>query len=133
MAVAITITMPRYTANGSTRTMPAIVVIGPSSRTVHHCHANIAPVVIKPTALMTNATGIAARWWRSNARDSTTSTAAPPRASTGAMACQSTLGASIDVVAPSTPEPNGASSAAITCRPSRCPRTCHSPRPRGSA
>ena len=40
-AVAITTTMPRNTANGSTRTMPAIVVIGPSSRTSCHCQTSM--------------------------------------------------------------------------------------------
>ena len=67
-AVALTMMTPRNTPKPSTRTIPAIVVIGPSSRTRCHCQNSITPAVITPAAASAYPTGVAAARRRSNAR-----------------------------------------------------------------
>ena len=53
IAVAATTTTPRNTPNASTRTIPLIVVMARWSRTSCHCHASIAPAVMRPAAAST--------------------------------------------------------------------------------
>ena len=86
--VALTMITPRNTPKPSTRTIPVMVLMGPSSRMRCHCQNSITPAVMMPAAASVYATGVAAARRRSNARDSTMSTAAPPSASSGAIASQ---------------------------------------------
>jgi hypothetical protein len=98
IADAITTMIPRNTPNPSTRTMPAIVVIGPSSRTCTHCHASVPAAARIPAAATMNPAIVDPGRRRITARIITMTSAAPAREISGAIASQSTDGVPIESV-----------------------------------
>ena len=84
--------MPRNTAKESTRTIEAMVVTAPWSRTWIHCHASVPPAESVPSSATSMVSGSTSGRVRSTARSRTMRMPAPASESTGANASQSTLG-----------------------------------------